>query len=136
MSDNWSVIRTDVQTFREYVKRLPAEANKQASYCYLLKKEEIERLLGLKGKGHTLDGLRIYLGGTMVDGHLIPNIHVVACEHDGELYNDFNVPARMPDATTAKPLAFAAAAPGSGDTATGGTFPCPVYCGKSNILNS
>jgi len=148
MSDNWSVVRTDVHTFREYVKRLPDTAHKKASYCYLITRQEIERLLALKGKGHSLDGLRIYLGAEMVEGHLVPNVHVVACEHDGTFYNDFNVPVNMPPThnvadTTIKPMAFAAAATTTGDSgsgtgsgSTGVTAPCPNFCGKTNILNS
>lgn len=147
MSENWSVIKQDVQTFRSYVKRLPAAAMKRAAYCYLLKKEEIDRLLSLRGEGQPLDGIRIYLGANMVEGHLVPNVHVVVCEKDGNDYNDYNVPGELPHValgveTGVKPLAFAASAtstdPSSGSGgSTGTTAPCPTFCGgKSNILNS
>lgn len=141
MSDNWSVIKQEVSTYRDYVKKLPKKAEEKARYCFLLKKEEIDRLLGLKGNGELLGGVRIYLGGEMIDGHLVPTVHVVACEKDGEQYNDFNVPSSMPDVAMAvetgvKPLAFAAATSGTGKGSTGGTVPCPDFCSSTNILNS
>ena len=143
MSDNWSVIKHEVSTYRDYVKKLPKKAAEKASFCYLLKKEEIDRLLSLKGNGELLGGVRIYLGAEMIEGHLIPTVHVVACEKDGEQYNDYNVPTSMPHVATAtetrvKPLAFAAAAPSSdsGKGSTGGTVPCPAFCSSQNILNS
>jgi len=144
MSENWSVIKEEVHTYRSYVKRLPAAAIKKASYSYLLKKEEIERLLSLKGEGQSLDGIRIYLGANMVEGHLVANVHVIACEKDGNDYNDYNVPGALPHVavgveTGVKPLAFAAATAGTGSGNggnTGTTAPCPDFCGKQNILNS
>jgi len=143
MSENWSVIREEVHTYRNYVKRLPAEAAKKASYCYLLTKEEIDRLLSLKGDGQTLDGLRIYLGGNIIDGHLVPNVHVVACEKDGGQYNDYDVPGELPQValgveTGVKPLTFMAATSGGtgGSTSTADLPPCPTFCSGKNILNS
>jgi hypothetical protein len=147
MSDNWSVIKHEVSTYREYVSKLPKKAAAKASYCYLLSKEEIDRLLGLKGDGTLLHGVRIYLGGEMIDHHLIPTVHVVACEKDGDNYNDYNVPTSMPPVAMAtetgvKPLAFAASAKTATASADGGTGdtgklrPCPNFCSGSNILNS
>ena len=145
MSDNWSVIKQEVSTYRDYVKKLPKKAADKARYCYLLKREEIDRLLSLKGNGELLGGVRIYLGGEMIDGHLVANVHVVACEKDGDQYNDYNVPTSMPPVAMAtetgvKPLAFATAttAPstGTGKGSTGGTVPCPDFCSGTNILNS
>lgn len=145
MSENWSVIKEQVHTYRNYVKRLPAEAAKKASYCYLLTKEEIDRLLSLAGKDTSLDGIRIYLGGEMIDGHLVANAHVVACKKDGDSYNDYNVPGSLPDVALGaekgvKPLAFAATTTTSGidggDGGTGTLKPCPAFCSSNNILNS
>lgn len=141
MSDNWSVIRSEVHTFRNYVKQLPPKATAAAHFCYLLKKEEIDRLLSLKGDGTSLDGIRIYLGGNMIDGHLVPTVHVVVCEKKGDQYNDYNVPATMPaPAKTAAPTLMAAATAsgtgGTGSGSTGGTAPCPATCSGTNILNS
>ena len=144
MSDNWSVIREEVHTFRNYVKRLPEKANEAARYSYLLKKEEIDRLLSLKGDGTLLDGVRIYLGGNIIDGHLVPTVHVVVSEKAGDDYNDYGVPTSLPHdiamaaETGLAPMALKAAATsgGSGSGSTGGTAPCPAFCGGSNILNS
>ena len=136
MSENWSIIKEEVHTYRNYVKRLPAEAVKQASYCYLLSKEEIDRLLSLAGTDKQLDGVRIYLGANIIAGHLVPNVHVVACEKDGEQYNDYNVPDELPNVETGvKTLAFAAAT-GDGTKSTGNLPPCPAICSGKNILNS
>jgi hypothetical protein len=133
MSDNWSVIKHEVSTYRDYVKKLPANAAAAASYCFLLTKEEIDRLLTLKGKEDTLDGVRIYLGGKLVDGHLIPTVHVVAVEKEGEQYNDYNVPKVLASGAAAPTTTTAPAGGGS----TGSTFPCPSICsGGQNILNS
>ncbi len=134
MSDNWSVIKQEVSTYRKYVAGMPKDASAAASYCFLLKKEEIDRLLALRGHdGTTLDGVRIYLGGKEIEGSFIPTVHVVAVEKDGEVYNDFNVPKEMP-AVTQAPGMFGAAAPGNGST--GDVRPCPAFCSGSNILNT
>jgi len=143
MSDNWKVIREEVHTYRNYVKRLPESAKKKASYCYLLKKEEIDRLLSLRENGELLDGVRIYLGGEIIEGHLVSSVHVVAVEKDGHQYNDYGVPGDLPQVAMAvepgiKPLTFAATADDtdSGKSSTGVTAPCPAFCSKTNILNS
>ena len=143
MSDNWSIIKEEVHTYRNYVKHLPADAAKQAFYSYLLSKEEFERLLSLKGDGQQLDGVRIYVGAKMIDGHIVPTVHVVACIKEDGQYNDYNVPSDLPHVAMAaetgvKPLAFAAAATTTdgGDGSTGKLPPCPDLCGKQNILNS
>ena len=134
MSDNWSVIKQEVSTYRKYVAGLPKAASATASYCFLLTKEEIDRLLALKGTdGTPLDGVRIYLGGNQIDGHLVPTVHVVAVEKDGSVYNDFNVPKEMPATTNAAGM-IGASAPGTGST--GNLPPCPNFCSGSNILNS
>lgn len=145
MSDNWSVIREEVHTFRNYVKRLPPKAEEKAHFCYLLKKEEIDRLLNLKGDGTQLDGVRMYIGGNMIDGHLVPTVHVVVCEKDGDQYNDYNVPSSLPHdvamaaETGLAPMALKAAtssSDGGSGGSTGGTAPCPATCSGTNILNS
>ncbi len=133
MSDNWSLIKHEVSTYRDYVKKLPADAAAAASYCFLLTKEEIDRLLTLKGHDGTLDGVRIYLGGKLVDGHLVPTVHVVAVEKEGEQYNDYNVPKVLASGAAA-PTTASAAAPGS--SSTGSLPPCPSFCSNQNILNS
>jgi hypothetical protein len=134
MSDDWSVIKQEVSTYRKYVAGLPKVAADAASYCFLLTKEEIDRLLALRGHdGTPLDGVRIYLAGKKMEGHLVPTVHVVAVEKEGEVYNDFNVPKEMP-ATTKVPGTFGASAPGTGST--GNLPPCPNFCSGKNILNS
>ena len=134
MSDNWNLIKQEVSTYRKYVAGMPKDASAAASYCFLLTKEEIDRLLALRGHdGTPLDGVRIYLGAKEIGGSLIPTVHIVAVEKDGAVYNDFNVPKEMP-AVTEAPGMFGAAAPGGGST--GSTFPCPNICSGQNILNS
>jgi hypothetical protein len=137
MSQNWSVIKSEIATFRDYVKKLPPAAEAKASFCYLLTKDEIDRLLALKGAGTSLDGVRIYLGGETIEGHLVPTVHVVACEKDGHQYNDYNVPESMPHVAMAAetgivPLTDATATSGS----TADLKPCPTFCSGTNILTS
>jgi len=130
MSENWSIIKEEVSTYRNYVEKLPEKAKEAAKYCFLLTKVEIDRLLALKGAGHPLDGVRIYLGGNLIEGHLVPTVHVVAVEKDGTQYNDYNVPTEMPAAAHA----MAAVVPAAGGSSTADLPPCPVYCSKTNIL--
>lgn len=132
MADNWSTIKKEVSTYRDYVKNLPADAAAEAKFCYLLSKDEINRLLGQKGDGTTLDGIRIYLGANEIEGKLVPTIHAVAVEKSGAAFNDYNVPKAMPEAGHA-PSLFGAA-PGTGST--GNLPPCPSICSDNNILNS
>ena len=149
MSDNWSVIKQEVSTYRDYVKKLTPKAAAKASYCFLLSKHEIDRLLNLKGDGTLLHGIRIYLGAETIEHQMVATVHVVACEKDGDQYNDYNVPTSLPHVAMAvepgvKPLAFSATTadstttttppPGPGDT--GLLRPCPNFCSASNILNS
>lgn len=134
MSDNWSVIKEEVSTYRSYVKKLPRKAADKASFCFLLTKEEMDRLLSLNGDGG-LHAVRIYLGGEMIEGHLVPTVHVVACQKDGKQYNDFNVPKTLADAPV-KQMQFAKAATTTGGDSTGILPPCPAACSNQNILNT
>jgi hypothetical protein len=136
MSDNWNAIRQEVHTYRNYVHKLPEPAAKKASYCYLLTKEEIDRLLNLKGDGHLLHGIRIYLGAEMIEGHMVPNVHIVACDKDGDQYNDYAVPGGVPHVAMAAETGLNPLMADSTKTSTGGTVPCPNFCSGSNILNS
>ncbi|HVX50362.1 MAG TPA: hypothetical protein VHB48_09395 [Chitinophagaceae bacterium] len=146
MSDNWNLIRAEVHAFRDYVHKLPPAAKAKAHYCYLLKKEEFKRLMDLKSDGTELDGVRIYLGAEMIDGHMVPTIHVIPVEKEGEQYNDYGVPPAAPAAkasstdSAVKVMAFSATATstdsGGGGSTTGGTYPCPNFCSGQNILNS
>lgn len=115
-----------IKTMRTYLDSLPPSANEKKAYCFTLTIAQINKLLSQKNNGEILDGLRIYLGAEMVDGHMVPNIHVVACEKDElDNYNDFE-----PEGGTGlldkedkakKPL-----------VAKG--RPCPTDCGKRNIV--
>ncbi|HWB24230.1 MAG TPA: hypothetical protein VG738_02070 [Chitinophagaceae bacterium] len=141
MSDNWSLIHQEVHTFRDYVSKLPKDAQEKAHYCYLLTREEFHRLMQLKGDGTALNGVRIYLGGEMVDGHLVPTIHVIPVEKEGTQYNDYGVPATVPPpssgTTTSGVRAMAFSATSDTTTSgTGSTAPCPATCSGTNILNS
>ena len=58
----------------------------------------------------------------MVEGNMVPTVHVVACEKDAsspDLMNDYNIGDTVPGSATL----------------VADTHPCPIYCGKSNILN-
>lgn len=134
MSDNWNLIKQEVGTYRNYVKGLPHAAQSAASYCFLLTKEEFERMLALKGHGTLLDGVRIYLSAKEIEGHLVPSIVVVAVEKDGGSYNDYGVPKETPP-TAAAPMMASAAAPAGGGS-TGNLPPCPNICSDNNVFNS
>jgi hypothetical protein len=132
MSDNWNLIKNEVDAYRNYVKNLPERAAAAAPYCFLLTKEEIDRLLALRGNGIPLDGVRIYLAGNEIDGILVPKVYVVAVEKEGPLYNDYNVPKQVSEAGET-PEVFGASPDGGGST--GSTVPCPNFCSQQNILN-
>jgi hypothetical protein len=132
MAENWSLITKEVSAHRTYVKNLTPGAAAEAKFCYLLSTTEFNRLLALKGDGTQLDGVRIYLGAKEIDGQMVPTVHVVAVEKEGETYNDYNVPKQMPEA--AEGVELFGAAPGPGSSAD--LPPCPAVCGGQNILNS
>ena len=79
-------------------------------------------MLKQKDANSLLDGIRIYFGANMVEGNMVPTVHVVACEKDAsspDLMNDYNIGDTVPGSATL----------------VADTHPCPIYCGKSNILN-
>lgn len=135
MANNWKKTKEEIKTFRHYVEKLPAKAKEEAAYCYLITKEEIHRLLNQKGDGERLDGIRVYLGGQTIEGSMVPNIHVVACEKDGDgQYHDYNIGKEAPDATAANELSASLAK--SSQVLLGDTRPCPTWCSQTNFLNS
>src|SRR6476646_10407568 len=98
MANEWKKTKREVGLFRRYVDDLPASAKSKAAYCYLITREEINKLLDQKGKGDSLDGIRIYLGAEMIDNAMVPNIHVVACEKDSAGgYHDYDIGDEIPD---------------------------------------
>jgi hypothetical protein len=131
MSTNWHHVKKQVGAYRKHVKGFSPDAQAAAKYSFVITKEEIDRLLAQK-EGHTLDGLRIFLGGHEIDGHLVPTIHIIAVE--GSDFHDYNVPTSLPEETEAEPMLTAAAATGGGST--GGNYPCPPTCNGSNILTN
>jgi hypothetical protein len=60
MSTNWSKVKKQIKTLREYLKQIPQQ--EKIPHACLITKEEIDRLLAQKGDGSSLDGLRIYMG--------------------------------------------------------------------------
>lgn len=123
----WQEAIDKVKAFRNYVKSLTGPARDAAKYAYMIKAEDIELLLNQKGDGTKLNGIRVYIGAETIEGKVVPSLYMVAVEKDAEgTYNDYNVPDNSDSLTSSKatlPL-------------LGVTHPCPVYCGKTDILNS
>ncbi|HEY6976973.1 MAG TPA: hypothetical protein VH396_11840 [Chitinophagaceae bacterium] len=129
MTNEWKKTKREVGLFRQYVDDLPASAKSKASYCYLITREEINRLLDQKGNGDSLDGIRIYLGAEMIDNAMVPNVHVVACEKDGDGgYHDYNIGNEIPDNNELTAI--------SAPAMLGKTRPCPTWCSQLNFLNA
>ena len=131
MSTNWSKVKKQIKTLREYLKQIPQQGKIQ--HACLITKEEIERLLSQKGDGSSLDGLRIYMGAEKKGEYIQPVIAaIVACEKDGEdKYHDYDVPEK-----NLKTLTLTGTEDGNQLLAVGKTLPCPDWCSKTNILNA
>lgn len=122
----WQEAIDRVKAFRNYVKSLTEPAKDAAKYAYMIKTEDIELLLNQKGDGIKLNGIRVYIGAEKIEGSIVPSLYMVAVEEDAEgKYNDYNVPDNSTSLTTNTTLPLLAK-----------THPCPVYCGKTDILNS
>lgn len=122
----WQEAIDRVKAFRNYVKSLTGPAKDAAKYAYMIKTEDIELLLNQKGGGAKLNGIRVYIGAENIGGSIVPSLYMVAVEEDAEgKYNDYNVPNNSTALTASNTLPL-----------LGVTHPCPVYCGKTDILNS
>ncbi|CAN5633575.1 hypothetical protein BH10BAC2_BH10BAC2_14230 [soil metagenome] len=122
----WQEAIDRVKAFRNYVKGLTGPAKDAAKYAYMIKTEDIELLLNQKGGGVKLNGIRVYIGVENIEGSVVPSLYIVAVEKDTEdKYNDYNVPDNSTSLTTTATLPL-----------LGVTHPCPVYCSKTDILNS
>jgi hypothetical protein len=130
MSTNWTQVKKQIKTLREYLRQTPTTKKKQ--HACLITIEEIERLLSQKNDGSKLDGLRIYLGAEKDGDYILPTIAaIVACEKDtGDNYHDFNVPEK-----NLKTLTMTGTENGA-LLSVGKAYPCPDWCSKSNILNA
>ncbi|HRI19644.1 MAG TPA: hypothetical protein PLA68_01765 [Panacibacter sp.] len=129
MTADWKKVKQQVATFRDHSKDLPTAAGKKAIHSILFTKEEIEKLLNQKNDGHQLDGIRVYLGGEMIDGHMVTTMHAIACEKDtNDNYHDYKIDEQLLAGDTA---ALSAAMPLLGEG-----MPCPPQCSKTNFLNS
>jgi len=124
MNTNWQKVRKEISTFRKYVQSLSPAAKSEASYCYLITAEEINKLLSQCEDGSNLHGLRVYIGAKMIDNAMIPVLHVVACEKDGDSYNDYKIPQNFSEENTLISMPL-----------LGKTQPCPTYCSETNALN-
>jgi len=125
MTNEWEKAKKQIATLRNYFKTLPPALQEKKAYCYLITKEEIEKLLAQAGN-KSLDGIRVYLGAHIEGNYIVPTAHVVACEKDKDgAYNDYNI------GDTAPGSADKAATPLLADVR-----PCPKWCGKTNFLNS
>ena len=123
MIAKWKEVKQQISAFRKYVHSLSPEARKEASFCYLITEEEINKLLSQCNDGSKLHGLRVYIGAKIVDNSMVPVLHVVACHKDGDNnYNDYNVPNAISEESKSLPL-------------LGSTQPCPTCCSTSNALN-
>lgn len=110
-----------INTMKNYLDSLPLAVNAKKAYCFMITKEDINSLLAQKSNGEMLDGLRVYLGANMIEGHAIPNIHVIACEKDAEnRYNDFE-----PESENLIKLDLPLVAHGK---------PCPTECSKKKFI--
>ena len=110
-----------INNMKNYLDSLPPVINDKKAYCFMITKSEINELLTQKNDGQSLDGIRVYLGANVIEGHLIPNIHVIACEKDDEnSYNDFE-----PETNNLKKQDLPLVAQGK---------PCPTECGKKRFI--
>lgn len=123
--ENFNEIRTKIRNFKNYISGLSSEARKKASPCFLIKREEIYRLLQQSDNESELDGIRIYLGIEMIDGKPVPSVHALACHKTGNNeFNDYKIPqteAELENCT----LPYIVQG-----------LPCPQFCSKPNALNS
>jgi len=128
MNANWNEDALKIKAFKNYMKKAPKSVPQKKGY--LLKREDIEKLLNQK-EG-MLDGIRIYFGAEMVEDFMVPTLVVVGCEKDEDgTYNDFDVPEK-----NLKNLAVRSVVASARSTSSVELHPCPTICGKSNILNS
>ncbi len=128
MTNDWNKVKQQVAAFRKYINDLPSATGSKASYCYMVTREEIEKLMNQRNDGSKLDGVRIYIGADIINGHIIPNVHVVACEKDGNAdYHDYKITAQLPSDIAMQNSSMPLLAEGR---------PCPVWCSKQNFLNS
>lgn len=110
-----------INNMKNYLDSLPPVINDKKAYCFMITKSEINELLTQKNDGQSLDGIRVYLGANVIEGHVIPNIHVIACEKDAEnSYNDFE-----PETNNLKKQDLPLVAQGK---------PCPTECGKKRFI--
>ena len=126
----WQEAIDKVKAFRNYVKNLTGPAKDAAKYAFMITTEDIDELLNQRGDGIKLDGIRVYIGVETIDGNVIPSLYMIAVQKDDVdgKYNDYNLPANGRSsaeivASVTMPL-------------LGKTHPCPVYCSKSDVLNS
>ena len=131
MDTNWSKVKKQIKTLREYLKQIPQQSKIQ--HACLITKEEIDRLLSQKKDGSSLDGLRIYMGAEKKGEYIQPIVAaIVACEKDDEdKYHDYDVPEK-----NLRTLTLKGTENGQQLLAVGKTLPCPTYCSKSNVLNT
>jgi hypothetical protein len=106
--------KQEIQDFQTYLGQTGITPE-EAPSCYLITREEIDKLLSQK-EGASLDGLRIYVGVKKDGDKVIPTVHVVACEKEGEVYNDFQKEEITP--------------------LLADQMPCPPQCAKSIFLDS
>ncbi len=130
MSTNWTKVKKQIKTLREYLKQIPQQ--EKIPHACLITKEEIDRLLSQKGDGTSLDGLRIYIGAEKKGDLILPVIAaVVACEKESDdKYHDYNVPEKNLKTLTLKGTENGKL------LAVGETRPCPTWCSQPNLLNS
>ncbi|MBS1731518.1 MAG: hypothetical protein JSS67_12195 [Bacteroidetes bacterium] len=110
-----------INNMKNYLDQLPLNAQSKKAYCFRITVEDIQKLLSQSNNGHDLDGLRIYLGAHLLDGSMVPNIHIIACEKDeDDCYNDF-----IPASEDSKKQVFPLVAHGR---------PCPTDCTKKKLV--
>ncbi len=118
---------SQINTMKNYLDSLPPAINANKAYCFMITKEEINSLLSQKNNGQMLDGLRIYLGANMVEGHAVPNIHVIACEKDEQnVYNDYENESLRAFAKEQGKKNLPLVVHGK---------PCPTFCDGRNLFN-
>lgn len=129
MAKDWKKLKEKIDAFKAHTKNFSETATSKAVHSVLFTKDDIEKLLSQKGDGSQLDGIRVYLGGEIIDGHMVPSMHAVATEKDEHgNFHDFKIEENLPDGDGER---LAAIMP----MATSGV-PCPPQCSKKNFLNS
>ncbi len=71
--------KDSVRRFKDYYDNLPDSCSEVKKLSFAITKADPLALL-LKPDASYADGIRIYLGADIIDGNMIPTVHVVAVD--------------------------------------------------------